>query len=156
MAGGATSIFYTEGIRQMGLGVINMNFETSLVMALIKDAPNGNPDDPDLKTVTAVLTAASVSSECDFTNYSRKTVTGTTWAADDTNNRVEETFSTLTYGAAGGSTNNNIGGALLYQFVTADSDSIPLAFWNLGTITTSGITVTIASGSEGAIQGTYA
>lgn len=155
MAGGATSIFYTEGIRQMGLGVINMNSETSLAMLLIKDAPNGNPDDPDHTSVSSII-LASVSSECDFTNYSRKTVTGTTWAADNTNNRVEETFSTLTYGAAGGATNNNIGGALLYQFVTDDDGSIPLAFWNLGTITTSGITVTIASGSEGAIQGTYA
>jgi len=155
MAGGATSIFYTEGIRQMGLGVINMNSETSLVMLLIKDAPNGNPDDPDHTSVSSII-LASVSSECDFTNYSRKTVTGTTWAADNTNNRVEETFSTLTYGAAGGATNNNIGGALLYQFASDDDDGIPLAFWNLGTITTSGITVTIASGSEGAIQGTYA
>jgi len=155
MAGGATSIFYTEGIRQMGLGAVDLNSETSLVMLLIKDAPNGNPDDPDHTSVSSII-LASVSSECDFTNYSRKTVTGTTWAADNTNNRVEETFSTLTYGAAGGATNNNIGGALLYQFTSDDDDSIPLAFWNLGTITTSGITVTIASGSEGAIQGTYA
>lgn len=154
MAGGANSIFYTEGINQLWQANIDLGSETSIVMLLCKDAPNGDPDDPDLDTVTAVITA-SVSSECDFTNYSRKTVTGTTLTTDDANNRMEYTFSTLTYGAAGGATNNNIGGALLYHFDTDDDNSIPLAFWNLGTITTSGITVTIDSGSEGAIQGSY-
>jgi len=155
MAGGANSIFYTAGINNLWQGNINLGSETSLVIALTKDAPVGNPDDPDHTSVSSVLAAASVASECDFTNYSRKTLTSTTLTQDDANNRMELTFSVLTYGAAGGATNNNIGGALLYHFITDDDGSVPLAFWNLGTITTSGVTVTIASGSEGAIQGTY-
>ena len=154
MAGGANSIFYTQGINQLWTGGIDLGSEASIIIALTKDAPNGNPDDPDHTSVGSVL-AASVSSECDFTNYSRQTVTGTTVTTDNANNRMEYTFSTLTYGTAGGATNNNIGGALMYTFNTDDNTSTPLAFWNLGTITTSGITITIASGSEGAIQGSY-
>lgn len=154
MAGGANSITYTEAINQFWQGNIDLSSEVSLVMILHKDAPNGDPDDPDHTSVGSIV-AASVSSECDFTNYSRKTVTGTTLTTDNTNNRMEFTFSVLTYGSAGGATNNNIGGASLTVFNTDDNTSTPICYWNLGTITTSGITITIASGSEGAIQGTY-
>ena len=153
MAGGANSIFYTEGIFQLQSGNIDMGSETSIAMLLVKDAPNGDPDDVDHVSVGSVI-AASVSSECDFTNYSRETLTSTAITKDDTNNRTEYVFSVLTYGAAGGATNNNIGGALIYHFDTDDDNSTPLAYYNLGTITTSGITIAITPGSEGAIQGT--
>lgn len=154
MAGGANSIFYTQAINHLWQGNIDLSSEASLVMILLKDAPNGDPDDPDHTSVGSVVDT-SVASECDFTNYSRKTVTGTTLTTDNTNNRMEFTFSRLTYDSAGGATNNDIGGALLMTFNTDDDTSTPLAFWNLGTITTSGTTITIDSGSEGAIQGTY-
>lgn len=79
----------------------------------------------DLDTVAAVLGAGSTT-EADFTNYARKTLTGESTSVDDTADVVRADFDNVTFTAAGGATNNTTTDVIIYQHVTNDSDSIPL------------------------------
>lgn len=63
----------------------------------------------DYDTLAAILAGANT--ECDFTNYARKTITDTGTTAstvDDTNDRREAPMADTTWTAAGGATNNTL------------------------------------------------
>lgn len=98
--------------------------------------------------LAALLAAAN--DECDFTNYSRKTLASVSVTVDDTNNRLDIDAADFTYTAAGGATNNTIGKALVcYDPDTTggtDSSIVPLTYHDF-TATTDGndLQVTIAT-----------
>lgn len=79
----------------------------------------------DLDTITAVLSAGSVA-EADFTNYARKTLASVTVTVDDTGDSVKVDCADVIFTAAGGATNNTTTDVIIYEFVTDDSDSVPL------------------------------
>lgn len=116
----------------------------TLRMLLLKTTAAG-AFDPDLDTVAALLAVGSVA-ECDFTNYTRKTLASVTRTVDDTNNRVAFDAADVTWTAAGGATNNTPAAAVIYLFVTNDSDSVPLSYHdtNFGSVATNGGDFTVA------------
>jgi hypothetical protein len=101
-------------------------------------------------TDLAALLAAS-NDECDFTNYTRKTLTGVTNTVDNANNWLDTDAVDFTYAAAGGATNNSIGKALIcYDGDTTagtDANIRPMTA-HAFTATTDGndLVVTIATG----------
>jgi hypothetical protein len=94
---------------------------------------------------------AAANDECDFTNYTRKTLGSVTNTVDDTNDWVDTDAADFTYTAAGGASNNGIGKALIcYDPDTTggtDSTIVPLTYHDF-TATTDGndLVVTIATG----------
>ena len=80
----------------------------------------------DHDTVAAILAAANT--ECDFTNYARKTgITGTI-TVDDTNDRVDVDIPDQTWAAAGGAPNNTLTKLIVaYEEAAADATRIPIA-----------------------------
>lgn len=121
----------------------------ALIVVLLKatgleaDDTLNNYDD-----LAALLAAAN--DECDFTNYSRKTLASVTNTVDDTNNWLDTDAADFTYTAAGGATNNTIGKALIcYDPDTTggtDSSIVPLTYHDF-TATTDGndLQVTVAA-----------
>lgn len=99
----------------------------SLILVLLKQS--GLQVDSTLADhdTLSVLLAAS-NDECDFTNYARKTITPTI-TVNDSSDLADITFSQQTWSSAGGTTDNNIGAALLCYVPSsgaADSAIIPL------------------------------
>lgn len=82
----------------------------------------------DHDTLSALL--AGTSDECTFTNYARKTISSVTNTVDDTNNWFNSDTADLTWTAAGGASNDNIG-AIVFCYdsdITSGTDAnvIPL------------------------------
>jgi hypothetical protein len=75
---------------------------------------------------------AAANTECDFTNYARKTITSVTVTVDDTNNWVDVIIGNQVYAAAGGATNNTIVKAVLcYDSDTGtgtDANIVPMTY----------------------------
>ncbi len=76
-------------------------------------------------TVAALL--AGSNTECDFTNYARKTGLTGSITVDDTNNRVDVDIPDQTWTSAGGASNNNVVKLVtFYEEAAADATRIPL------------------------------
>lgn len=123
----------------------------ALVAVLLKATGLEADDTLDNHDNLAALLAAS-NDECDFTNYSRKTLLSPVINVDDTANRVDIDADDYTYTTAGGATNNSVG-KLLVCYVpdtTAPSDAtaIPLTYHDC-TFTTDGTDVTIQFAAAG-------
>lgn len=114
-------------------------------MLLLKAAASEATLKP-LDTVAAILANGSTT-EADFTNYARKTLT-VSKNVDDTGHKVEFSFQEVTFTAAGGTTDNNIIAAVIYAEGTNDSDSIPMCL-NTVTFTTNGNDVKLNSPAGG-------
>jgi hypothetical protein len=100
---------------------------------------------------------AGTSDQADFTNYARKTVSGSTIDVnfDDTNNRVLLDMPDQTWTAAGGATNNALG-ALLIAFdantgAGTDTDLVPLLKLDF-TATTDGNDLILRFHADGAAR----
>lgn len=116
----------------------------ALVVVLLKatglqtdDALNNHDD-------LAALLAANT--ECDFTNYTRKTLASVSATVDDTANEVHLDASDLTYASAGGATNNSVGKLVIaYDPDTTggtDASVVPISYHDC-TFTTDGTDVTV-------------
>jgi len=103
----------------------------------------------DYDDLSTLLAAAN--DECDFTNYTRKTLGSVTNTVDDTNDWMDTDAADFTYTAAGGAANNTIGKALIvYDPDTTtgtDSTVIPLTYHDFSATTDGNdLVVTIATG----------
>jgi len=89
---------------------------------------------------------AAANDECDFTNYSRKTLANISITVDDTNNRVDIDCDDVVYTNAGGAANNTVGKAIIcYDPDTTggtDSSIVPLTYHDMS-FTTDGTTQTL-------------
>lgn len=113
----------------------------------------------DNATLAAILTAGNV--EADFTNYVRKTIAAPTRSAVNATDRTHlggsavGTAYTLTWTAAGGATNNQLGKVvLLYVPVpgtSPNSDILPLFAHDI-TATTDGNDLVITFHADGAVR----
>lgn len=101
-------------------------------------------------TLAAIL--AATNTECDFTNYSRKTITSVTEDLDDTANTKDEAIGDLAYTDAGGTTDNTISKILVCwdPDTTAGTDAniVPLTHHD-ASVTTDGSTVTFTEHADG-------
>lgn len=117
----------------------------ALIAVLLKST--GLEADATLKdhdTLASVL--AGGSTECDFTNYSRQTLTTVSVTVDDTNDWVDIDSDDITWTSAGGASNNTIGKLLIcYDGDTGagtDADIVPLYAWDYS-VTTDGNTLLV-------------
>lgn len=111
----------------------------------------------DTQRDVSTLSGFTTLGELVATNYARKTLAGEAVTQDNTNNRAEfSVTSPITWTALGGATNDTIGAILLFAFVTADSDSWPIAYIdNAGSgfnLTTNGSDFSINVNAEGLLQ----
>lgn len=94
----------------------------------------------DLNTMNDLIVTAGCT-ECDFTNYARKNLSRTAWAEDDANDRVNAVAALITWGSAGGASNNTIVGAAFYDATTDTNDTTRQLIsvdWYAASITTNG------------------
>ena len=92
---------------------------------------------------------AGANTECDFTNYARKTGLTGSIAVDDTNNRVDGDIPDQTWASAGGATNNSIVRAItFYENAAADATRIPMTYQDLVS-TTDGSDLTAQMNASG-------
>lgn len=122
----------------------------ALIAVLLKSS--GIEADATLKDHDTLSSVLGVSSECDFTNYSRKTLSTVSVAVDDTNDWVDIDADDITWSSAGGAANNAIGKLLIcYDPDTTggtDADIIPLYAWDYVT-TTDGTSLLVSFPSGG-------
>lgn len=97
-------------------------------------------------TIASLL--ATVAEEADFTNYERKTLTNVTVNVLNELNQVQVHADNIIYTAAGGTVDNTITDAIVYEHVTDDTDSVPLVQLAAG-FTTDGSDANLAMGEEG-------
>lgn len=121
---------------------------------LVADATMADYDD-----LAALLAGAS--DECDFTNYTRKTVAGTGGTGpavptiDDTNNRALLDLPDQTWATAGGTVNNTIGALVIcYDNNTTsgtDANLIPLVKHDMAE-TTNGNDLVVRFHTDGSLR----
>ena len=134
--------------------VLDAYFTTAtLKIMLVKSSYTFDPDHQYIGSV-----CGPGAHECNATNYAggfagggRKTATATV-NADTTDDRIEITFTNLTWTTLGGAVNNTIGGAVLVEEKTSDADSPVLFFLDLTNFTTNGTDVTLTFSGDGNIQ----
>ena len=109
----------------------------ALIIVLLKDTVQADGTLIDHNDLAAILGA---NTECNFTNYARKTITSVTSTIDDTLDKAFADFADQLWVSAGGATNNTIAKALVtYDPDTTggtDSSIIPLTHHDFVFITT--------------------
>lgn len=102
----------------------------------------------DLDTVAAVLANGSTT-EADFTNYARATLSSVTATVDDATDSVKVDAADVTFTSAGGATNNTTTDVIIYEEVAGgDANCIPLVQLD-AVFTTDGNNVTLQFGTNG-------
>ena len=101
----------------------------------------------------ALMNAFTTLDEMDGANYVRKACATQVVAQDDPNLRAEFSFDAVVWTALGAGT-RQVQGAILFKFVTDDTDSIPIAWVDTGgfPFTANGGNVTLTPNAEGFLQ----
>lgn len=139
------SFVYTPALTRMGAATfdwVGADIRTLLVMS------NTTADtDQDVENIADIGTL----DEDDGANYTRKAAANEAQAQDDANNRSELSFDPITWTALGNGT-RAIVGMVIYLHVTNDTDSLLIAYVDLGTINPGGADLTITNNAQGIIQ----
>lgn len=121
---------------------------TDLRVLLVKSTYTFSADHEDVADVVA--------SECDFTNYARKALTGeseTYVPASDLWKLDADDPSTWT--SAGGATNNTVGGMIVFAYAAADADAKLYTYHDTGfPKTTNGGDLTVTFHADGIMTST--
>ena len=121
-----------------------------LIVVLLK--ASGLQADGTLADHDTLASVLASNSEADFTNYSRKTLSGVSVNVDDGNDRVDADADDVTYSAAGGASNNSIGKLLVCYDPNlgsgTDADIIPLTYHD-AVFTTDGTDQTVQFAASG-------
>lgn len=118
------------------------------IKLLVLKAAGTDADLKDLDTIADVLAEGSTT-EADFTNYARKTLTNVTATVDDTNDLVEVDADDVTFTSAGGTTDNTCTDSIIYEDVDGtDANAIPLEQYD-SAFTTDGNDVTLQVNANG-------
>lgn len=142
---------YNVAKKQLLDGDLDFNAPNDIRVLLLEAATDENPDDA---TVQAVLARAGTT-ELTSTNYSRQALTGETTSQDDANDRAEFDAADVTFSSVSRAGSETVVAFVVYKHVTADSDSIPIAFVDSATglpLTPNGSDITIAWNAEGILQ----
>lgn len=127
-------------------GAIDLDTNDIRVMLLGTALVEGTVQDAD--TISAITL-----DEITATNYARKSLTETV-TTDDTNNRGVFDATDVTWTSLGGAVNDTIEAALIFKFVTNDTDSVPLIHLDLATTPTNGGDITLQFNSAGILLAT--
>jgi len=102
----------------------------------------------------STLLAAAGNTECDFTNYARKTSLQPTQSVDDANEQALADVADLTWASAGGAANNDVKKLIVYfEESASDSGRFPCTFHDF-VATTDGTDLTAQIASGGFYQST--
>lgn len=103
-------------------------------------------------TVAEILAASNT--ECDFTNYARKTgITGTI-TIDNVNKTADVDIPDQVFTSAGGATNNSVVKVIsFYEQAANDSGRIPMSFHD-ASVTTDGTDLTLTISANGLMRAT--
>ncbi len=141
--------WYNAGRRGVLDGTINLTSNT-IKMLLVDDTHVPEPDDDFISTSIAADELSGSGYVGGFNGSGRKTIASKVFSTDDANDRAEMTADPVTWLAIDAGTAAT---AILVKEVSADSDSIPIAFLDHADIVTDGGDVTItADAIQGLIQ----
>lgn len=95
--------------------------------------------------------------ECDASGYARVALGSEASNVDNTNDRAEFDANDVSFTGLGGNATRAIQGALIFKFVTNDSDSVPIAFVDFASdISATSTQIDIPWDAEGILQLTQA
>lgn len=139
------SFVYTPSLARMGRGTfdwVGQDIRVKLLMSNTTADTDQDAENPGDITTQDIMDGA---------NYVEKAAANEADAQDDPNNRLELSFDAITWSALGNGTRPVVG-ALVYQFVTNDTDSLNIAYIDLGSINPGGADFTITPNAQGLIQ----
>jgi len=140
------SFWYTNALRGVMAGEIDLDADDIRVALLMTNTTGDTEKDSD------VITDIGTLDECDGANYVRKALAAEAVAADDANLRGEFDATDVVWTALGNGT-RQIQGALVFKFVSADADSIPIAWVEFAaTVNPGGADFTVQWNAEGILQ----
>lgn len=141
------SFLYNEFKRASAAGELDLNAHDIRVLLVMTNTTVDTQNDG-INFVNGFTTL----DEMDGTNYARKTLANEAVNKDDANDRAEFDADDVVWTGLGNGT-RQIQGALLFRFVTNDTDSVPIAFVEfLSTINPGGSDLTIQWNAEGVLQ----
>ena len=123
----------------MAAGVYNRALNNVTITDLRVLLVKGYTADRDHATVAAILASAGCD-ECDFDNYARKALADEAWTVTDATDtgKLDATDPTI-WAAAGGTTDNLVSHAIVYEHVGADDASnLPVSYHTVGKNTNGG------------------
>jgi len=119
----------------------------TLKLLVLKTA-GSDADLKDLDTIAAVL-AEGATSEADFTNYARKTLSNVAVNVSDVDDDVSVDADDVVFPSAGGASNNTTTDVIIYEDVDgSDANAIPLVQLD-AVFTTNGNDVTLNFSADG-------
>jgi hypothetical protein len=139
--------WYTSGLADVTSGTIDLDTDTiKLILVTSSYTPDADHD-----------FASDLTNELSGTGYTggyagsgRKTISGAAWSTDTGNNRIEFTFSAVTWTAINA---GNPKYAILVKEITNDAASRLIAFLDLGTVVTNGSDMVLTpNATAGALQ----
>lgn len=143
------SFVYTNAKKLIAQGALNFTEgQVDLRVALVMTNTTADTEDD-----TEFISGFTTLDEMGGANYARKVCANQAIAQDDPNLRAEITFDAITWTALGAGT-RQVQGAILFKFVTDDTDSIPIAWVDTGgfPFTANGGNVTLTPNAEGFLQ----
>lgn len=146
------NFLYTNAKRALLAGELDLDANT--IRCLLVMTNTTADTEKDKLTISGFTTL----DEMDGSGYSRQTLSGKAVAADNTNNRGEFTASDITFQNVSAGT-RSVAAAILYKFITDDTDSVPIAYIDTAgslafPLTPNGGNIKIAANAEGFIQAT--
>ena len=142
------SVVYNEFKRASASGEIDLKGGDDIRVRLVMSNTTCDTEN-DAILFLANFTTIDV---CDGAGYVDKALAGEAVATDDPNDRAEFDATDVTWAALGVGTRTTVG-VLIYKFVTADADSVPIAFVEFAAaVTHDGTDFVIQWNAEGILQ----
>lgn len=141
------SFWYTYAAQKIMNGTLDLDTH-DIRCALLMSNTTADTEN-DAQTISGFTTL----DEMDGTNYARKTFASEAVNVDTTNDRGEFDAEDQTWTSLGAGT-RAVAGALIFRFITNDTDAIPIAYIDTGgfPITANGGNLTITWNAEGILQ----
>jgi len=142
-----SSFVYTRAKTLLGRGDLDLEaHDIRLLLVMTNTTANTEED----KTTISGFTTLD---EMDGTGYARQALAGEAVNEDTTNNRAEFDATDATFTAVGAGT-RQVKAAILYRFITNDTDNIPIAYIDSGgfPFTANGGNIVVQFNVEGIVQ----
>jgi hypothetical protein len=147
------SFVYNVAAVGVANGTIDLDTNTLKVMLVKSTYTPANHNDLVVSTNLTANEIAATNYTGGFGGAGRKTATGVTVSQNNSLPGAKVVLSNITWTALGGATNDSIGAAVLIKEGTADTDSLPIVFWDItDTNTNSGDFTLTMDPSAGNIQ----
>lgn len=141
------NFWYNEAKRALAEGELDLVDDTLMVMLVMTNTTVDTEDDKN------TLSGFTTLDEYDGANYARGTIASLAIAEDSANDRAEIDGADQVFASLGAGT-RQCQAAVIYKFVTNDSDSVPIAYYDTGgfPFDGTGSNVTIQWNAQGILQ----